>query len=334
MEIIITYMVVAIVTSAICSICEAALSSTPMSYVSMLEGKSGAATLRNFKENMDKPLSAILIVNTIANTVGASLVGSAAASHAAAQGIDESTFIGIISAIFTVLVLMCSEILPKTIGANYWKSLIFTVVKIIKFMIWITYPLVWILGFITRMLSNADATAMTREEIAAVGKEGLAGGVIDEQENTIIQRVLQLKKHTVEEIMVPATVVVSVKEDEELKDTDERLAHFSRLPVMNEKNVCLGYVLKDDILDTKKVKECMHEIPSYADDTNVRDLFTQMAEKHDHIGAVVDQYGTFRGIVTFEDVLETVLGLEIVDEDDKVLDMQQLAKQKLASKLH
>lgn len=332
MEIIITYMVVAIVTSAICSVCEAALSSTPMSYVSMLEGKSGAATLRNFKENMDKPLSAILIVNTIANTVGASLVGSAASSHAAAQGIDESAFIGIISAIFTVLVLMCAEIVPKTIGANYWKSLIMTVVKIIKCMIWITYPFVWVLGFVTRMLSNEDATAMTREEIAAVGKEGLAGGVIDEQENAIIQRVLQLKKHTVEEIMIPATVVVSVKEDEELKDTDERLAHFSRLPVMNEKNACLGYVLKDDILDTKKVKECMHEIPSYADDTTVRDLFTQMAEKHDHIGAVVDQYGTFRGIITFEDVLESVLGLEIVDEDDKVVDMQQLAKQHLAFK--
>lgn len=129
MEIIITYMVVAIGTSAICSICEAALSSTPMPYVSMLEGKSGAA-----------------------------------------QGIDESTFIGIISAIFTVLVLMCSEILPKTIGANYWKSLILTMVKVIKCMIWITYPLVWILDFITRMLSNEDATAMTREEIAAVGK--------------------------------------------------------------------------------------------------------------------------------------------------------------------
>lgn len=332
MEIIITYMVVAIITSAICSICEAALSSTPMSYVSMLDGKKGAATLRDFKENMDKPLSAILIVNTIANTVGASLVGSAASSHAAAQGIDESTFIGIISAIFTVLVLMCAEILPKTIGANYWKSLILTVVKVIKCMIWITYPLVWILGFVTRMLSNDDATAMTREEIAAVGKEGLAGGVIDEQENTIIQRVLQLKKHTVEEIMTPATVVVSVKEDEELKDSDARLARFSRLPVMSEKGMCLGYVLKDDVLDIVRVKDCMHEIPTYSDDTNVRDLFTQMAEKHDHIGAVVDQYGTFRGIITFEDVLESVLGLEIVDEDDKVVDMQQLAMQQAQTK--
>lgn len=336
METIIIYMLIAIIISAICSLCEACLSSTPMSFVSTLKGKSGADILRNFKENMDKPLSAILIINTIANTVGASIVGSAAASYAVEQGIDGATFIGIISAIFTVLILMFAEIVPKTIGANYWKSLTLYVTRVINVMIYITYPLVKCLNFITRLMSNENAVSISREEIIAMTDEGAKEGVIDKKENMIIQRILKLNQYKAEDIMTPASVVYSVADYANLSKNSslyESLTDgstFSRIPVMNKNNYCVGYILKDELdlndTDNVKISDITHSIHNYIDSTDVADIFNDMVKNHEHISAITDEYGTFRGIVTLEDVIETILNIEIVDETDDVQDMQEYAK--------
>ena len=330
-------MLFAIIVSAICSVCEACLSSTPMSYVSTLKGKSGADTLRNFKENMDKPLSAILIINTVANTIGASIVGSAASSYAVENNIDGSTFIGIISAIFTVLILMFAEILPKTIGANYWKSITLYVTRVIKVMIYITYPFVKCLNFITRLMSNENAVSISRDEIIAMTDEGAKEGVIDKKENMIIQRILKLNQYKAEDIMTPASVVYSVADYAYLKINSELYEiltdknTFSRIPVMNKNNYCVGYILKDELnlklTDNIKVSDITHTIHNYIDNTAVADIFNDMVKNHEHISAITDEYGTFRGIVTLEDVIETILNIEIIDETDDVQDMQEYAKE-------
>lgn len=336
METIIIYMLIAIVVSAICSLCEACLSSTPMSFVSTLKGKSGADILRNFKENMDKPLSAILIINTIANTVGASIVGSAASTYATEQGIDGASFIGIISAIFTVLILMFAEILPKTIGANYWKNITLYITQVINVMIYITYPLVKILNFVTRLISNDNAVAISREEIIAMTDEGAKEGVIDKKENMIIQRILKLNQYKAEDIMTPATVVetiadyVTVHKDTELYKYLSNGDTFSRIPCMNMNNYCSGYILKNELDLTKddiKISDYVHTIHNYIDTTDVSDIFNDMVKNHEHISAITDEYGTFRGIVTLEDVIETILNIEIIDETDEVPDMQEYAKE-------
>lgn len=343
MELIILYMVLSLVISALCSVLEATILSTPMSYITTLEaqGISGWQRLKEYKTNIDRPISAILIVNTIANTVGASLVGSQAASYASetfATSHDVSVFIGAISGIFTFLILICSEIVPKTIGSTYWRKLAIPATAIIHLLIVLTYLLVIVLEKITHAVgANSSQESVTRDEVAAMVTVGAEEGVLEKKENKMIQNLLKLDSITAHEIMTPSVVVTMAPEEMTLREfyNDEEFKNRSRIPVYkdDESDYITGYVLRQTILERLaedkfdiKLSELARPILSFSEDEEVATIWEKLLEKKEHISIIIDEYGCLRGIVTMEDVIETMLGFEIVDEKDEVVDMQELAK--------
>lgn len=337
-------MLLSLVISAICSLLEATILSTPMSYVSTLEmqGVTGWQRLKQYKTNIDRPISAILIVNTIANTVGASLVGSQAAGYAASHyntSDETSFFVGAVSAIFTLMILTFSEIIPKTIGSTYWRKLALPAAKIIHFYIIITYVLVILLERLTRIVSGTSPQeSVTREEVSAIVTVGTEEGVLEKKENRMIQHLLRLDSITAHEIMTPSVVVAMAEEEMNLKEFygDEEYKNYSRIPVYKgeESDYITGYVLRQEVLERLaedkfdiKLGDLARPILSFSEDEDVSTIWEKLLEKKEHISIIIDEYGCFRGIVTLEDVIETMLGFEIVDEKDEVVDMQQLAKE-------
>lgn len=344
MELIIIYMLLSLIISALCSVLEATILSTPMSYITTLEtqGASGWQRLKQYKTNIDRPISAILIVNTIANTVGASLVGSEAASFAAetwpALPENISYFVGVVSAIFTLLILVFSEIVPKTIGSTYWRKLAIPASRIINVLIVLTYVLVIILEKITHLVgAKKNHESVTRDEVAAMVTVGTEEGVLEKKENRMIQHLLKLDSITAHEIMTPSVVVTMAEEEMTLRDfyNDDEYKNHSRIPVYKgeESDYITGYVLRQDILESLAedkfditLGELARPILSFSEDEDVSDIWEKLLEKKEHISIIIDEYGCLRGIVTLEDVIETMLGFEIVDEKDEVVDMQELAK--------
>lgn len=331
---IITYALFALVVSHICSLLESIMLTTPMSYVNMLEQNQvpGAKRLKKLKTQLDRPISAILVMNTIANTVGASLVGSEASK------LFDSTGVGIISAVFTFLILLLSEIIPKTIGTTYWRKLAVPASQLVTWLIWITFPLVYIIERFTHLISrHANTVNVSREDVAAIVTTGAEEGVLEKGENKMIQNLLKLDEFTAHEIMTPSSVVTMAERTQTIRDfyKDEGLNKFSRIPLFDKENdeYATGYVLKQEILErmaedkfNTQLKELERPILSFQEDTPVSDIWEKLLESKEHISAIIDEYGTMRGIVTMEDVIETMLGYEIVDEKDEVVDMQELAK--------
>ena len=331
----ILYIVLAIVISSICSLLEATLLSTPMNYINTLEqqGVKGAARLKSLKTDIDKSISSILVVNTIANTVGASLVGAQAAN------LFNSTGVGVISGVFTFLILMFSEIIPKTLGSSYWRKLCIPASSMIKGMIFITYPVVWPLQkFTHRFSENGNQTVVSREEVAAMVTTGAEEGVLEKEENKMIQNLLRLDDVTAHEIMTPSSVVSMDEENMTIKEfyESEDFGQFSRIPLYSEENddYVTGYVLKQEILERMAedkfdipLKEMRRPVLTFSEDESVSNIWEKLLERKEHISVIIDEYGSMRGIVTMEDVIETMLGFEIVDEKDEVVDMQELAKQ-------
>jgi len=333
-SLIITYALFAIVVSHICSLLESIMLTTPMSYVNMLEQNNvpGAKRLKRLKSQLDRPISAILVTNTISNTVGASLVGSEASK------LFDSTGVGIISATFTLLILLLSEIIPKTIGTTYWRKLAVPASKLITWLIWITFPLVYIIERFTHLISrHANTVNVSREDVAAIVTTGAEEGVLEKGENKMIQNLLKLDEFTAHEIMTPSSVVTMAERSQTIRDfyKDEGMKQFSRIPLFDKENdeYATGYVLKQEILErmaedkfNTQLKELERPILSFQEDTSVSDIWEKLLESKEHISVIIDEYGTMRGIVTMEDVIETMLGYEIVDEKDEVVDMQELAK--------
>lgn len=342
MTLIITYMLLSLVISALCSVLEATILSTPLSFVQTLEnnGTRGWQRLKQYKQNIDRPISAILIVNTIANTIGASLVGSQAALYAQTQLADSfaATFVGIISGVFTFLILVFSEIVPKTIGSTYWRTLAIPAVNIIHLLIVVTYPLVLLLEVLTRVVSKGkEQVAVSREEVVAMVNVGAEEGVLEKKENKMIQNLLKLDSITAHEIMTPSVVVTMADEDMTLREfyQDDEFKKYSRIPVYkgDESDYITGYVLRQTILESLaedkfdvKLGDIARPILSFSEDEEVGLIWEKLLEKKEHISIIIDEYGCLRGIVTMEDVIETMLGFEIVDEKDEVVDMQELAK--------
>lgn len=297
--------------------------------------------MKEYKLNIDRPISAILIVNTIANTVGASLVGSQAANYASTTfetSNEVSLFIGAISGIFTFLILICSEIVPKTIGSTYWRKLAIPASTIIHLLIVITYLLVIILERITHAVgANSSQESVTRDEVAAMVTVGAEEGVLEKKENKMIQNLLKLDSITAHEIMTPSVVVTMAPEEMTLREfyNDDEFKNRSRIPVYkdDESDYITGYVLRQTILERLaedkfdiKLSELARPILSFSEDEEVATIWEKLLEKKEHISIIIDEYGCLRGIVTMEDVIETMLGFEIVDEKDEVVDMQELAK--------
>ena len=326
-------MFAAMAISALCSVLEATLLSTPISYITGLEdqGVKGAKRLKKLKQNSDRPISAILCINTIANTVGASIVGSLV------MDIYGSTWVGIFSAIFTLLILIFSEIFPKTIGSYYWRTLAIPASSIINALIFIAYPIVIVMEKLTKVVSSKSTqVSVSREDISAMVSVATEEEVIEKEEKKMIQNLLKLDELTAHEIMTPSAVVEMAEGNMTIREFyDSDLSH-SRIPVYDEENdeYVIGYVLRQEVLEkmaedkfTAKLIDIARPIMTFSEETSVGDIWEKMLAKKEHISVILDEYGSLRGIVTLEDVIETMLGHEIVDEKDEVVDMQEYAKE-------
>lgn len=326
-------MLISIALSALCSTLEATLLSTPLSFITGLEeqGVRGAARLKKLKQSPDRPISAILCLNTIANTVGASIVGSLV------YEVYGDAIVGIFSTIFTLAILIFSEIIPKTIGTSYWRRLAIPASAIINGMIFIAFPLVWILEHLTRLISSKSTQiSVSREDISAMVSVATEEEVIEKEEKKMIQNLLKLDEITAHEIMTPSTVVEMAEGAMTIKEFyDSDLTH-SRILVYDDDNsdYVIGYVLRQTVLEkmaedkfSTTIRDISRPILSFPEDEPVGNIWESLLAKKEHISVIIDEYGTFRGIVTLEDVIETMLGQEIVDETDEVVDMQEYAKE-------
>lgn len=332
------YLFLALVVSFLCSLVEAVLLTVPKSFlVSIKNEQNWSDSFLLMKKNIDKPLSAILTLNTIAHTIGAAGVG------AEVTNLFGDSYLGVASAVLTVLILFLSEIIPKTIGATYWKSLSKLTFYILKVMLVITYPIVIISIKITNLFTKQKNNKVTREELSALADLGFTEGVFSNRENKIIQNIIDLKKIKANEILTPRVVVFSANEDQLIEDfyKENHNFKFSRIPIYSQQieNIT-GYIFLQDVLGNLLSKENLknklvtlrRDILTVPNTISIFSLFNQLLEKKEHISIVVDEYGGFDGIVTMEDILESLLGLEIVDENDQVEDMQKYAKQKWESK--
>jgi CBS domain containing-hemolysin-like protein len=318
---------------------ESVLLSTPQSFL-MVKQEMGIEWAKSFidlKNNIDKPLSAILTLNTVAHTIGAAGVGAQAVK------VFGEAYFGLVSAILTILILVLTEIIPKTIGANYWRKLTMTSYFTIKTMIIITYPLVLISAFITKIFSNNKTEQTTsREEIAALASIGADEGLFSEKENKIIQNILKLKNVKATEIMTPRVVVAVADENLPLNDflKNKDYLKFSRIPIFsgNDENIT-GYVFRQEVFENLaedkhnlKLRDIKREVLIVPNSIVLFSLWEKLLEKKEHIALIVDEYGGLDGIATMEDIIETLLGLEIVDEKDTITDMQNFARERWKTK--
>lgn len=347
MELLILYAVLAIFFSFMCSILEAAFLSFTPSFlkIKLREGKAYAHTLTKFKQDVDKPLIAILTINTIAHTVGAILVGVQAEK---VYG-DGGNAVGIVSAIMTLAILIISEIIPKTIGATYWKNLgNFTARSLQAFVFPLKYTgILWLMLLTTRLIGkSAHVGSMSREEFMAITDVAEEEGVFEEQETTVIKNMLLFKKVKAKDVMTPFSVAVTEDENTSIEKfhREHRNLQFSRIPVYDRRhNNVTGFILKDDVLEEmldekgqELLKTLKREIPITSEETPIPELFEKFIQQRTHLAMVIDQYGNTVGLVTMEDIIETLMGLEIMDESDNVEDMQILARrnwEKRAKKL-
>jgi len=338
MELLIIFFLTSVIVSFVCSVLESVLLSVNISYVSVLEKEKPKVgkLLRKHKENINKSIASILILNTIANTLGAAAVG------AQASKIWGDDVVAYVSIVLTFAILYFSEIIPKTIGAIYWKALAPLAAKIIQVFVFITYPIILTTLFVTDKISkgNEDAHSLTRDELLESMLLSEDEGVIDEKESDYIENVLKLDEMKVQDILTPRSVVFALEENLTVKEvlkTQPEIFKFSRIPVYNEtidnvtgiilvKKLFKQALLKDDMATLKEIKYDMFSINENVPVAKAIDLFIS---KKEHMFLVLDNYDQTEGIVTLEDCVETVLGIEIMDESDTTEDMRALAKLKM-----
>ena len=341
---IILFFTLSIVFSFLCSIWEAVLLSITPSYVSrMIKEKPVIGKLLNtYKDDIDRPLSAILTLNTIAHTVGAIGVGVEAGKLFGNSVID-FMFFGIsyeslIAGLMTLAILILSEIIPKTLGATYWKVLTPFTITSLKFLLILLAPFVWLANWITRIVKKeGNKSVLSRADVAAMADAGLKSGALEQEESSIIHNLLKLKKLTVEDIMTPRSVIQTMDESLSLKEaySKNKPLIYSRIPVFKEQpDNITGMVLKDDILQNlaedlhhKKLSDVKIDILFVEENITVFKLMDTLVLKRQHMAMVADKFGSTIGLVTLEDLFETLLGLEIIDESDKVEDLQKLARE-------
>lgn len=329
------YLFLALFVSFLCSVMEAVLLSTPVTFLKVKKdaGNRWAATFIGLKRNVERPLSAILSLNTVAHTVGAAGVGAQAVK------LFGDVYFGIISALLTLLILIFSEIIPKTIGARYWRRLAKISGFIINSMVVITYPLVILTGYITRLFSkNAGEHTVSRAELSAMANIGTQEGVFEEKENRIIQNLVRLRGVKVSQIMTPRVVVAVADENMPLEEflKKKEYLHYSRIPVYsgNNENIT-GYVFRQSVFEKLAESQTDLTLGDIARDIVVVTEFQSLMsvweillDRKEHIALIVDEYGGMDGVVTMEDIIETILGLEIVDEMDREIDMQEYARER------
>lgn len=352
MGLLIFYAVISIFFSFLCSILEAVLLSITPTFISLKikEGKTYAAALETIKKDVDKPLIAILTLNTIAHTVGAILVGvQAKVAYAELYGTQTKTvfgvtftedlMVGIVSSIMTILILVASEIIPKTIGATYWKQLANMTTNILRVLIFIfKYSgIIWVLQLFTRLFGKTPhGSVLSREDFHAMADIAHEEGVFQESESKVIKNLLTFKDVAAKDIMTPRTVMKTEDETMSIEaffKANQNL-RFSRIPIYkdNPDNIT-GLVLKDEVYKemanghgNKQLIDIRRNIIIVNRNMAIPKLFEELVASKNHMSLVVDEYGSVSGLVTMEDVIETLLGLEIMDESDSVADLQMMAR--------
>lgn len=339
------FFTLSILVSFMCSIWEAVILSVTPTFVSRMEKEKPLTgkLLNKFKDDIDRPLSAILTLNTIAHTVGAVGVGVQAGKVFGTHHLDlyffEMTYESLIAGLMTLAILILSEIIPKTLGATFWKQLTPFTVKSIRILMIILAPFVWLSKWITRMVKTEQGRSVfSRADFAAMADAGHKSGAIDREEKSIIQNLLRLENLKVRGIMTPRSVIMMVDEEMTMNEIYEEFKPlvFSRIPVYQEHpDNITGLILKDSILEnlaqdrhSMKAAELKREIIFVEDNYSVAKLMDTLILKRQHLAMVADSFGSVVGLVTMEDLFETLLGLEIVDETDKVEDLQKLAREK------
>lgn len=336
MGLLISFLLLAVGVSFLCSLLESTLMTTTLSYITMREeeGYAPATLMKTYKTETEKPLAAILSLNTIANTIGSAGVGRQATL------LFGSEWFGLVSALVTLLILVFAEIVPKTIGTTYWKSLMGISARMIRLLIFLMYPFVLLIMLITRLFKTDDTEAtVSREEVLAMVSVGEEEGVIEKDENKMISNMMRLDSIKAADVMTPRVVAKTAPEDMTLKDyyDSDEYDHFSRIPVYNANapEYITGYILRDDALEdlaedhfSVTLGSIKRPIPSFDENKSLSDIFDAMLKQKSQIALIIDEYGCFQGILTLEDIIETIFGLEIIDESDEFVDMQQYARER------
>lgn len=333
MTLLLIYVTIAILFSFLCSISEAVLLSVTTAHISVLEQeeKKSGPLLRELKKDINKPLAAILTLNTVAHTVGA--VGAGAQ----AVVVFGNAWVGLFSALLTLMILVFSEIIPKTLGVIYWRALSGITAYGLKYLIRALYPFVKLSELVTQGFSkNTKIEGFSREEFAAMADLGEKEGQLEERESRILKNMFLLHETIVTDVMTPRPVVFSLPESLTVYEYFDNHydSRFSRIPIYAEDNeILIGFVLKNDLLlaqarnNTKNtLKTYRRDLHALSDKTLLSAAFDEVLHQRAHIMVIIDEYGGMEGIITMEDILETLLGLEIMDESDKTADMQQHAR--------
>jgi CBS domain containing-hemolysin-like protein len=329
------FVLLALFFSFLCSVAEAVLLSITPSFIAELRERQPkqAARLQQIKtDKIDRSLAAILTVNTIAHTVGAIGAGSKATA------VFGDALFGVFSAVMTLLILFLSEIVPKTIGAVHWRRLTGLTERYVSLLIWLMYPLILVSELLTQLISRGQKVhVFSREEFIAMTDVGQQSGQIDERESKIIRNLFRFKALTAEDIMTPRTVMVALQADMTVAQVYEMQDQipFSRLPLYGrDKDDIVGFVLYEDILlahlrdhDADPVSTLRRELLAVPATSTLTMLMDALMKRRQHIAVVIGEFGETRGLVTLEDLVETLLGEEILDEGDKVADMQAMARQ-------
>ena len=332
MFLLVFYFTLAITVSFLCSLLESMILSVPYSYVqsSLNAGLSHANLLKKLKHQINRPLSAILTVNTIANTVGALGVG------AQVQQIYGNKYIAFVSVLLTLMILIFSEIIPKTLGATYWRFLIPFGVYVMQALVVVCYPFVKLSHYFQLFLGGR-VSSIAREDLVGAAEVAVAEGVIYRNESELIKNILKLKSQTVSEIMTPRTVITAFEMNVTVEEVIEKYQplRFARIPVYESQlDQVIGIVHRYKILEAgsrdgelkSSVKNYLKPVHSIPETISLSAVFDQFIKRKEHIFIVVDEYGTVSGLVSMEDVVETILGIEIVDELDTVADMREQAR--------
>lgn len=335
MEALLIFLIGAMAISFLCSVLEATLMSTPFSYIALREeeGYKPAPLMKKYKQDSSRPIAAILALNTIANTIGAAGVGRQATI------LFGSEWFGLVSAITTILILVFSEIIPKTIGTTHWKSLMGFAARTVRILIIILFPIVVCVEWLQKLITPKDPdTSISREEVGAMADVAEESGELDEDENEIIQNIINIDEVTADQVMTPRVVAATAPESMTIKEfyQDRSFLHHSRIPVYDGNDEYItGYILRVDALQLMAedkfdvtLGELRRDIASFQEETTIGEIWDEMLNGQEQIAVIINEYGSFQGILTMEDVIETILGDEIVDERDAVVDMQQLARER------
>jgi len=332
MTLLITYLIIAIGVSFLCSILEAVLLSVSPTFVAqkVKNKERGSKMLAKVKADLDQSISSILILNTFAHTMGAAGVGAQAIR---VFGEQKETLIAFL---LTLAILYFSEIIPKTLGATFWRSLAIPSAYIISFLVKLVYPLVWLSSLVTRLFSNGKREVITREELLTVAALSHKGGTLDNQESQLVENILNLRDIKTEDILTPRSVVHALAQDTTISDaiTSEKTANFTRIPLYNDSiDDITGAIIKAHLFVNERegrgkdsVSSIAKPIGRVSESLPVLNLLDLFIKRNEHIFIVEDHFGQTAGVVSLEDAIETFLGREIIDESDQVEDLQKLAK--------